>query len=323
MRPVPGIVLRAALVLLIGAVASAPYACSDAGPTTTSNSVSMTASSASQAVTSSTAGTETAAGAGTTTSAPAPVRVSPTAPASQPASPPGSLPASLPVNAPVLKVPILMYHFVDSSPPPAGRWAAGLTVATGQFQRQMDYLSTHGYHPVTLRDIYLAMAGQEALPANPVAITFDDGNKDNFTAAFPILRAHGFVATFFVITGFVGNNLSMSWGDLTTMQAAGMAIESHTFDHKDLRGLDPTTLDRELAGSRAAILEHLGEDPVVLCYPAGKCDTTVLEAARVAGYLMAVTTQPGKTLDAGSRYRWPRVRVNGEESLETFVVSLE
>ena len=230
-----------------------------------------------------------------------------------------ALPPALPVNAPTLEVPILMYHMVDFSPPPAGRWAAGLTVSTAEFAEQMSYLASHGFHPVTLEDIYGAMAGYQALPGKPVAITFDDGNKDNYTVAFPILEAHGFVATFFVITGFVGNKLSMSWEDLRTMTAAGMAIESHTFDHRDLRTLDPQRLQQELNVSRDAIAVQVGRIPLVLCYPGGKYDGTVMQALKGAGYLMAVTTHPGKSLDPASRYDWPRLRVSPGTSLQSFI----
>ena len=63
-------------------------------------------------------------------------------------------PADLPASAKPLRVPILMYHYVDTTPPPAGPYAAGLTVPTAQFQAQMNYLAANGYHPVTLEEIY-------------------------------------------------------------------------------------------------------------------------------------------------------------------------
>jgi peptidoglycan/xylan/chitin deacetylase (PgdA/CDA1 family) len=232
------------------------------------------------------------------------------------------LPATLPAGASGLEVPILMYHMVDFSPPPAGRWSAGLTVSTAEFVEQMDYLANQGFHPVTLEDIYAAMVGKRALPSKPVAITFDDGNMDNYTVAFPILREHGFAATFFVITGFVGDKLSMTWEDLRVMQAEGMDIQSHTFDHRDLRAVDPQKLQEELSGSRDAIASHLGKVPVVLCYPGGKYDTRAIEAAKAAGYLMAVTTHPGTWLDPASRYEWPRMRVSPGIGLQSFISSL-
>ena len=232
------------------------------------------------------------------------------------------LPATLPASAPALKVPILMYHLVDFSPPPAGRWAAGLTVSTADFTAQMEYLARNGFQTVTLEDIYTAMAGGRALPPKPVAITFDDGYMDNYSVAFPILQAHGFVATFFVITGYVGNQACVTWEDLRAMQADGMAIESHTVDHKDLRSVDPQQLKAELAGSRETIAFHLGRTPLVLCYPSGKYDGKVIDAVQAAGYLMAVTTRPGTQLDPVSRYEWPRVRVSPGTSLQGFILSV-
>ena len=118
------------------------------------------------------------------------------------------VPLVLPTSAKPLRVPILMYHYVDAAPPPAGPYAAGLTIPTAQFRAQMNYLAAGGYHPVTLQQIYAAMAGLSSLPAKPVALTFDDGGLDDYTSAFPILQSHRFVATFFVITGFVGKPIS-------------------------------------------------------------------------------------------------------------------
>jgi peptidoglycan/xylan/chitin deacetylase (PgdA/CDA1 family) len=267
--------------------------------------------------------TVTTARATSTSSSPATTTTSPsTAPSEPPVTLPITLPTALSASTPSLEVPILMYHMVDLSPPPAGPYSAALTVSTSDFELEMDYLAGHGFSPVTLEDIYTAMAGRRVLPPKPVAITFDDGNKDNFTVAFPILRAHGFVATFFVITGSVGNKLSMTWDDLRTMQAAGMAVESHTYDHKDLRTLDAAALRQELAGSRDSIAAHLGRVPLVLCYPGGKYNETVIAAAQAAGYLMAVTTNPGKRLDPAHRYEWPRVRVYAHESLRLFISGL-
>ena len=94
------------------------------------------------------------------------------------------LPATLPVSAEPFMVPILMYHYVDFSSPPAGPYAAGLTVPTAQFGAEMDYLARNGYHPVLLEQVYAAMAGLQTLLAKPVALTFDDGGRDDFTASY-------------------------------------------------------------------------------------------------------------------------------------------
>jgi peptidoglycan/xylan/chitin deacetylase (PgdA/CDA1 family) len=215
-----------------------------------------------------------------------------------------------------------MYHYVDVTPPAAGPYSAGLTVPTRQFQAEMNYLAANGYHPVTLEQVYAAMAGGSPLPTKPVALTFDDGGLDNFTVAFPILQEHHFRATFFVITGFVGKPVCMSWDQLREMYAAGMAIESHTVHHPDLRTLDPAGLAQELSQSRATLMDELGETPIALAYPSGAYDQAVVAATAAAGYLVAVTTHPGRVVSPLAAYTWPRLRVSPDESLNLFAKEL-
>ena len=102
-----------------------------------------------------------------------------------------TVPASIPTGAPNLTVPILMYHYVDATPPPVGPYAAGLTVRTADFEAEMALLEHGGYHTVTFDQLWRAMAGQTPLPSKPVLLTFDDGGRDNYTVAFPILQRHG------------------------------------------------------------------------------------------------------------------------------------
>ncbi len=232
------------------------------------------------------------------------------------------LPSSLPAHAKAMSVPILMYHYVDDAPPVLGPDAGGLTVRTKAFELQMDFLAKNGYHTVTLEQVYAAMAGLVSLPAKPVALTFDDGGLDDYTVAFPILRLHHFVATFFVITGFVGGSNTMSWDQLRAMQLNGMAIESHTARHADLTKVTATALRAELTQSREAIHMQLGRVPLLLSYPFGHYDQRVIDATRAAGYLMAVTTHQDRMLAPGSAFSWPRVHVGGMESMKGFEVGL-
>jgi hypothetical protein len=125
--------------------------------------------------------------------------------------PPTKLPSLLPGTAPPVVVPILMYHYVDYSPSPAGPYSAGPTAPTAQFAAEMDYLAASGHHPVTIEQIYADMAGQGQLPNKPIALSFDDDGLDDYAVAFPILEGHHFVATFFVITGLVGGRVCMNW----------------------------------------------------------------------------------------------------------------
>jgi peptidoglycan/xylan/chitin deacetylase (PgdA/CDA1 family) len=229
-----------------------------------------------------------------------------------------SLPSTLPPDAIAVQVPILMYHYVDDEPPPAGPYADNLTVRTKDFIAEMDYLVKGGYSTVSLADVYKAMAGEKELPAKPVVLTFDDGGVDNYQVAFPILEQRGLSGTFFVITGSVGKEGQRDWDQLTEMAAKGMSIQSHTVSHPDLRGVSASRLRSELVDSREAIAEAIGEPSYVLCYPSGAYDATVIEAARASGYLMAVTTDQGREGDPTAVFEMKRRRVPAFLPLDTF-----
>lgn len=220
------------------------------------------------------------------------------------------LPATLPATAVSVRVPILMYHYVDDEPPPMGPYADSLTVRTPEFRKQLDYLAAQGYRTLTLGDVYRAMAEGAPLQGKAIVITFDDGGLDNYTHAFPLLKEKGFVGTFFVITEEIGRPGYMTWDMVREMAAAGMSIQSHTAFHSDLRGTTEAKLKAELLGSRNTIEEEVGVAPYALCYPAGAYDERVMAAVRDAGYLMAVTTKPGKDLAPNRLMELPRIRIS-------------
>ncbi len=220
-----------------------------------------------------------------------------------------ALSSPLPEDAVDVHVPILMYHYVDEEPPPAGPYADGLTVRTPDFVEELEYLAENGYHTVSLADVYLAMAGLGELPAKPVVLTFDDGGLDNYEVAFPLLKERGFVGTFFVITERVGVEGQMDWGQLREMADAGMSVQSHTVSHPDLTGVSDSRLRSELADSRAAIAEAIGEPGYVVCYPSGAHDERVIEAVEAAGYVMALATDKGVELSPAAPFEITRARV--------------
>ena len=234
-----------------------------------------------------------------------------------------ALPSTLPADAVAVHVPILMYHYVDAFPPDVGQYASGLTVRTPDFEAEMGYLAGNGYHVVSFGEVYQAMAGLAQLPAKPVLLTFDDGGLDNYSVAFPILKRYGFTATFFVITGHVGRSGSMDWDDLREMAGAGMFIGSHTVTHAKLTGVTDTALASELVDSRAAIDREIGETDYVLSYPNGAYDPRVIEAARTAGYLMAVGTNSGTTGDPKAVFEMARRRVSAYMSPQSFAKLLQ
>ena len=87
------------------------------------------------------------------------------------------------------------YHYVED---PRPDFAGIHSCPVKEFERQIAFLSKH-FHFVSVPELFFA--ARESANTKMCAITFDDGLKDQWEHAVPILKAHGATATFFVITG--------------------------------------------------------------------------------------------------------------------------
>src|SRR5271169_2105899 len=77
----------------------------------------------------------------------------------------------------------------------------------------------------------------EPIPDKLVVLTFDDSSKSHVTVAAPLLKKHGFGATFFVTEGFdfpTNKRDYMTWDDIAQLHRDGFEIGNHTLDHKSL-----------------------------------------------------------------------------------------
>ena len=224
-----------------------------------------------------------------------------------------------------IAVPILMYHYVSVPPEDADVYRRDLSVTPERFRAQMRYLAEHGYNVISLYDLNLALRWGAPLPPRPVILTFDDGYRDNYENAFPILQEFGYTATFFVITSRLdeGHPSYLSWAQAREMVRSGMSIESHTKSHVDLRRRSPEFLYYQIQGSIESIEAHTQHRPRLFCYPAGRWDETVLASLRALGLWAAVTTEGGIEHTSDETLLMRRVRISGDTDLATFAVLLD
>ncbi len=217
-----------------------------------------------------------------------------------------------------------MYHHIEDQPAGASRDAQQLTVSPQAFREQMAYLRDHGYHTIGFADLVDAFAGNTALPANPVIITFDDGWADIYQVAYPILRDHALAATFFISTNWIENlDGTVSWAQIEEMAAGGMEFGSHSVTHPYLTTAEPRLLTLELTESKAALEDSVHAPVIALAYPFGLYDDAVIAAARAAGYRAACTIETGAEAKAGALMTLPRLWVYGWTDLEDFARLLE
>lgn len=139
--------------------------------------------------------------------------------------------------------PILTYHRVnDEGDPFFG------ALPTGTFERQMRHVARN-YRVLPLEDLVERLQ-RGGLPRNAVAITFDDGYRDNLTHAAPILSRMGLPATIFLATGFIGT-AEVPWVDRLAQalkKSPVDAVRTPWGDDLDLAGI-PARL-RAMAGAR-------------------------------------------------------------------------
>ena len=222
-----------------------------------------------------------------------------------------------------LEIPILMYHYVRTPPSPASDLIGyNLSVAPNIFNAQMDWLYFHGYHTVTFNDVRLYWQHVQPLPSKPVIITLDDGYRDLYSTAYPILAAHGFTAVAYIVSQFVGRKGYVTADQVKQLDAFGIEIAAHTVNHADLSRTYGSLLTFELVASKAWLENLLGHPVLDMAYPSGKYDDQVVAAVAAAGYYSATTEVYGVIHTQQDRYVWTRVRVGGGEPMSMFIINL-
>lgn len=107
-----------------------------------------------------------------------------------------------------------------------------------------------------------------------VVLTFDDGYRDTYTKALPVLKAYGLPFSIYVATSFVAESDEshdlLTWGQLEEMAGTGLlTVGAHTHSHADLRTLEERSVEREIEVSNDLIEARLGMRPKHFAYPWG------------------------------------------------------
>ncbi len=246
------------------------------------------------------------------------------------AAPPSATPPRLPTpDAQAatrrLRLPILMYHYVEPWPADADQIRQGLTVTPADFEAQMAYLHDHGYVTVSLYELLEALALGTPLPDNAVVLTFDDGYRTLLDYVVPVLQPYGYTGTVFVITQFMDEERPayLTWPQAEALYAQGWKIEPHTKTHDDLKGRGRDFQLYQMLGSVQTVEAHIGVMPRFLAYPAGSYDDLSVALVDEMHLWGAVTTVSGRVHYFQDRFTLARVRVSGTGVLQDFLNGLE
>lgn len=196
---------------------------------------------------------------------------------------------------------ILAYHRVNSN----GK--DPMAVPVENFRAQMNYFYERGYSTLTLGE-FSALVTQGKVPQKTLVITFDDGYRDNYLCAFPILKHYGFRGTVFLIADFIDTNdvfpmdknrnwdnvadedLPLTWEQVFEMKEYGMEFGSHTCSHRHLDELPEKEMVKEIVESKRYLEQKLNTQVTSFCYPSGRYNQLAKETVCGAGYAAAVVT---------------------------------
>ena len=208
-----------------------------------------------------------------------------------------------------VQIPILMYHAVHVMDPSEAS-NANLIIDPDLFEAQIKALSKAGYYFLTPEEAYKAFT-ENALPAKKVVwLTFDDGNEDFYTIAYPILKKYKAKATNNIITGFVkkGNAGNLTVKQMKEMMAHCMSFQSHTVNHPDLSTTDKATQKVELTDSIDFLENKLNTKVNTIAYPSGRYNQTTLDLAKKT-YKLGLTTNEGLASAKDGLLSLNRVRI--------------
>lgn len=188
-----------------------------------------------------------------------------------------------------------------------------LSVSISTFERYCRFLSRN-FRVVPLRDL-VAKLERGVTPRRDLAITFDDGYRDNFENAAPLLERFSLPATFFVVTQWMGTDIVpwwdrnegvrypwMSWDEVRSLHQRGFTIGAHTRTHVDLGSAEPGKAAGEIIGARNDVEAQLSAPVDLFAYPYGRPNNLAAanrELVQKAGFRCCCSCFGG-VVDAGT-----------------------
>ena len=218
---------------------------------------------------------------------------------------------------------VVCYHNVPIKAHPGNSYGVSQNI----FIEQMEYLRTHGYHPVSLGDILSAREGKKDLPDNPILLTFDDAYISYYKFVFPVLKTFGYPSLLAVVGSWIDNPPDglpeplMNWDQIREVAQSDLVeIASHTYDlHKGIRynpqgnvgpavnvfAFDPDTetyetedeyrarIESDFIAQNSLFTRKLGVTPRAVVWPYGRFNQIGIDVAHKAGCLFTFTLEDG------------------------------
>jgi peptidoglycan/xylan/chitin deacetylase (PgdA/CDA1 family) len=167
------------------------------------------------------------------------------------------------------------------------------------FEQQLKYLQDNGYHIIVPKDLFVDDKTGKIVTnvEKPVMLTFDDGWKNQYEYAYPLLKKYNDKAVFYVYIQTIGAPSFLTWDYIKEMNDNGMVIGSHTLSHPHLKRLSDEILHHEIFDSKKILEKKLGITIDDFATPYGYSDDRISTMVKDAGY------KTSRTLFRGSYHK--------------------
>lgn len=211
---------------------------------------------------------------------------------------------------------ILMYHSISEE-------EDFFCVRSDTFRKQMQRLK-RDREVITMQDLLVRM-NKRTMKGTEVVVTFDDGYKDNYTCAFPVLKELRIPATIFITTGLIGKKDKkgkdmLSEDEIREMHESGLIdIEPHSVSHPKLTKLQKVDAEKEVQDSKRYLEELLGKTCEFFAYPSGNYNEESVSILRKLHFRAGLTVVEGTMDLSADHFRLCRNSIDRTTSPAQFV----
>jgi peptidoglycan/xylan/chitin deacetylase (PgdA/CDA1 family) len=249
-----------------------------------------------------------------------------------------------------------MYHSI-SDEPEKGHPYYWINTSPKRFAEHMKFLHDNNYKVIGLSESVgliessssavrnnVLRIGTSLLHPTPytlhsdkfVVLTFDDGYRDFYTHAFPVLKEYGFTATVFLPTSLINNGTKpglkgkehLYWAEVVELEKTGITFGSHTVTHSQLRFLKREEIPREIKESKEIIEDNTGKLVGSFSFPFAFPDEDkqfknyVTATLEECGYKNGVSTRIGTVNDEEDKFFLKRIPLNSFDDIVFFEAKL-
>ena len=167
------------------------------------------------------------------------------------------------------QVPVLCYHQIRDWKATDSKAAKDYIIPVATFKEHMKLLADSNYHTISPDQYYDYLNNGTPLPENPVMITFDDTEYNQYAIAGPELKKYGFKAAFFIMTVSLGRPKYMTREQVRSLSDEGHTIGSHTWDHHNVKKYQGDDWVQQIEKPTKTLEEITGKKITHFAYPFG------------------------------------------------------